>query len=107
MNKMPLSSRGEGDAPPSAGATGATRSLRLLLVLVLWLAALGGVRAAESPTRREWTVDGVVREALVYVPSGSRTQAAPVVTFIHSANHAFPPAAPALIVKFFKEHPLP
>jgi len=28
-----------------------------------------------------------------------------VVTFIHSGGHEFNPAAPALIVKFFKEHP--
>jgi polyhydroxybutyrate depolymerase len=30
---------------------------------------------------------------------------APVVTFIHPGGHEFNPAAPALIVKFFKEHP--
>jgi polyhydroxybutyrate depolymerase len=29
---------------------------------------------------------------------------APVVTFIHPGTHQFPVAAPALIVKFFKEH---
>lgn len=29
----------------------------------------------------------------------------PVVTFIHPGGHEFDPAAPALIVKFFKEHP--
>lgn len=29
----------------------------------------------------------------------------PVVTFIHPGAHEFKPAAPALIVKFFKEHP--
>lgn len=31
----------------------------------------------------------------------------PVVTFIHPGAHGFLPEAPALIVKFFKEHPLP
>lgn len=30
---------------------------------------------------------------------------APVVTFIHPGGHVVPPAAPALIVKFFQEHP--
>ena len=30
---------------------------------------------------------------------------APVVTFIHPGGHEFDPAAPALIVKFFKQHP--
>jgi polyhydroxybutyrate depolymerase len=32
---------------------------------------------------------------------------APVVTFIHPGGHQFPAEAPPLIVKFFKEHPLP
>lgn len=31
----------------------------------------------------------------------------PVVSFIHGGAHQFPPRAPALIVKFFKEHTLP
>ena len=35
-------------------------------------------------------------------PSKSGT---PVVTFIHAGGHELNPAAPALIVKFFKEHP--
>jgi polyhydroxybutyrate depolymerase len=30
---------------------------------------------------------------------------APVVTFIHTGGHVVPASAPALIVKFFKEHP--
>ncbi|TAN37767.1 MAG: esterase [Verrucomicrobia bacterium] len=32
---------------------------------------------------------------------------APVVTYIHPGGHQFPKEAPALIVKFFKEHALP
>ena len=32
---------------------------------------------------------------------------APVVTFIHSGTHQYPPAAPAIIVKFFKQYPQP
>ena len=32
---------------------------------------------------------------------------APVVTYIHPGTHTFPSEAPALIVKFFKEHALP
>ena len=31
----------------------------------------------------------------------------PVVTFIHPGTHKFPEVAPALIVKFFKEHTQP
>jgi len=32
---------------------------------------------------------------------------APLVTFIHPGTHQFPAAAPALIVKFFKQRSLP
>ena len=32
---------------------------------------------------------------------------APVVTFIHPGTHTYAPEAPALIVKFFKQHALP
>lgn len=32
---------------------------------------------------------------------------APVVTFIHPGTHTYPSEAPALIVKFFKQHALP
>jgi polyhydroxybutyrate depolymerase len=32
------------------------------------------------------------------------SKGAPVVTFIHGGTHAYPKEAPALIVKFFKEH---
>ncbi len=31
----------------------------------------------------------------------------PVVAFVHNGNHAFPEAAPPLIVRFFQEHQLP
>ncbi len=41
------------------------------------------------------------KECTLY-PSPNGT---PVVTFIHPGGHEFDPAAPALIVKFFKEHP--
>jgi polyhydroxybutyrate depolymerase len=34
-------------------------------------------------------------------PSATGT---PVVTLIHQGGHIVPPAAPALIVKFFKQH---
>jgi polyhydroxybutyrate depolymerase len=35
------------------------------------------------------------------------SQGAPVVTFIHHGAHGYPPEAPALIVKFFREHSRP
>ena len=39
--------------------------------------------AAEEPVRREWTVDGVAREALVSIPAPAATAPAPVVFIFH------------------------
>jgi polyhydroxybutyrate depolymerase len=52
---------------------------------VALLAGLGVVSldAASEPERREWTVDGVVREALVYVPPQAKSNAVPVVFVFH------------------------
>ena len=66
--------------------------LRVLLLVTLWLATVSTARAADGLARREWTVDGLVREALVYVPSNARTNARPVVFAFHghggTMNHA-------------------
>jgi polyhydroxybutyrate depolymerase len=35
------------------------------------------------------------------------SKSAPVVAFVHDGDHAYPREAPALLVKFFKEHALP
>ena len=40
-------------------------------------------RAADAPAQREWTVDGVVREALVYAAPRAKTEASPVVFAFH------------------------
>jgi polyhydroxybutyrate depolymerase len=60
-----------------------TRTTRKLLLLSLTFLAFPAVRAAEPPSRREWTVDGVVREALVYVPAQAKTEATPVIFAFH------------------------
>jgi polyhydroxybutyrate depolymerase len=60
-----------------------TLSIRLFLLLSLALASCVSASAAEEPTRREWTVDGVAREALVYSPASAKTNAAPVVFAFH------------------------
>ena len=39
--------------------------------------------AAEQPVRREWTVDGVVREALVHFSPQAKTDATPLVFAFH------------------------
>lgn len=52
---------------------------------VAFLAGLGlaSLAVAAEPERREWTVDGVVREALVYVPPQAKTNAVPAVFVFH------------------------
>jgi polyhydroxybutyrate depolymerase len=51
--------------------------------LFLLVAAPGVTRAADAPARREWTVDGAVRETLVYVPPHATTQPTPVIFAFH------------------------
>jgi len=55
--------------------------LQLPLILCLaWVTVAG--RAAEL-TPREWTIDGVKREALIYAPSSATTTPAPLVFVFH------------------------
>jgi polyhydroxybutyrate depolymerase len=57
---------------------------RLLpFVLVLWLAAVSVGSAADTLVRRQWTVDGVAREALIHLPPEARTNATPLVFAFH------------------------
>ena len=61
-------------------------SRSLLSLSSFCLAALlsaSAALAADTLARRQWTVDGVVREALVYAPPQARTNAAPVVFAFH------------------------
>jgi polyhydroxybutyrate depolymerase len=51
--------------------------------LNLLLLATSTLCAADTLTRREWTVDGVVREALVYAPAQAKTEATPVIFAFH------------------------
>ncbi|MEY2882093.1 MAG: hypothetical protein RLZZ15_4473 [Verrucomicrobiota bacterium] len=51
------------------------------LAALLLLAA--PLRAADAPARREWKIDGVAREALVYVPATAASQPTPVVFAFH------------------------
>ncbi|MDO8541332.1 MAG: prolyl oligopeptidase family serine peptidase [Opitutaceae bacterium] len=50
---------------------------------VFAVAMLVAVRAADAPERREWTVGGVAREALLHVPADAKTKPAPVVFVFH------------------------
>ena len=55
-----------------------SRSIAFLAAFALALSV-----AAAEPERREWTVDGVTREALVYVPPQAASNAVPVVFVFH------------------------
>ncbi len=55
-------------------------TLRCWLFLVLGIATL---HAADTPVPREWTVNGVTREALVYVPPHATTQPTPLLFSFH------------------------
>lgn len=62
-------------------------------VLAVWAFALS-VRAAEPAlAAREWTVDGVVRKALVWVPAKAAPAAAPVVFAFHGHGGTMASAA--------------
>jgi polyhydroxybutyrate depolymerase len=82
----------------------------LVLAFVISTTALRA--AAGQPTTRQWTVDGVTREAMVYVPDSARTkpttQPSPVIFFFHgrggrmqgAAKLAFEKAWPEAIVVY-------
>ena len=54
-----------------------------LFLTVLGMLELTAAGNAEELVRREWTVEGVTREALMHVPSGAAHQATPVVFVFH------------------------
>jgi polyhydroxybutyrate depolymerase len=54
--------------------------IRILILSFGWLTVL---HAAEVPALRTWQVDGVTREALVYVSPHAATQATPVIFAFH------------------------
>ncbi len=54
-----------------------------------------------APTGTAWDKD-----CTLYAPEKKGT-GAPFISFIHNGTHKYPTEAPALIVKFFKEHQLP
>jgi polyhydroxybutyrate depolymerase len=57
--------------------------VQFLFLLALGLAAVSGVWAADTLTRHDWTVDGVVRQALIYAPPQASTNTSPVVFAFH------------------------
>ncbi len=67
-------------------------SIPRLVAVALLAVTCSELHAADSLTRREWQVDGVVREALVYVPPKAGTATTPVIFAFHghggTMNHA-------------------
>lgn len=55
----------------------------LCIVSVLILMVRSGSAAENQPVRREWTVDGILREALIYVPPQAKYEATPIVFTFH------------------------
>jgi polyhydroxybutyrate depolymerase len=64
--------------------------LRFLFLALFAAAAVTSAApaATDAPSRREWTVDGVAREALVHVPASAKTTAAPVIFAFHGHGGA-------------------
>ena len=67
----------------SSGAEVQFRPLFTILLICFALLPFGSVRAADPLAHRQWTVDGVVREALIYVPRQAREKSAPIVFAFH------------------------
>ena len=57
--------------------------LPLLSLVVLGLLAAPRLSVAGEPGRREWTVDGLTREALVAGPADAKTKPTPVIFAFH------------------------
>lgn len=64
---------------------------RLLLALCFAISVSSLV--AEEPVRREWTVDGVVRQGLIAIPPKATTDATPVVFAFHGHGGSMQNAA--------------
>lgn len=89
------------------------RSFFLLVAAVMTALA---ARAADAPMRREWTVDGVTREALVRLPVAKGETLAPVVFVFHGHGGSMRSASrsqpvhelwPEAIVVFMQGLPTP
>ena len=64
-------------------ATAFCRPARTGLLLTLLFVGAGAAAAAAEPERREWAIEGVAREGLVYASPQAKTQLSPVVFVFH------------------------
>src|SRR5262245_52207597 len=68
--------------PSEKGAANGTLT-GLIFVCLAALLTAGPAHADDTLSRRQWTVGGVVREALVFAPARAKTNPAPVVFAFH------------------------
>ncbi len=57
--------------------------MRILSLFFLSMTLLPSLRAENALTPKQWTVDGVTRDALVSIPASATTQPAPVLFVFH------------------------
>lgn len=72
------------------------RPLRLILFLVLAGATAASGLAAAALSPREWSVDGVRRQALIHIPAGRSKTPAPVVFVFHGHGGSMAHASRAM-----------
>ncbi len=70
-----------------------TKITRIIVLLTTLTIFNPLANAEDSLTRREWTIDGVTREALIYIPATATTNAAPVVFAFHGHGGSMKNAA--------------
>jgi len=73
--------------------SGMTRFTLLCWQTILVLLFFSNITDAAELTRREWTVDGVVREALISVPEKAKSEPTPVVFGFHGHGGSMKNAA--------------
>ena len=66
---------------------------RACVIFVLLLSAGNAATAADNLSRQEWKVEGVAREAMVYVPGAAKTTPCPVVFAFHGHGGSMKQAA--------------
>ena len=92
-----------------------TRRAVLYLAVLLLTCFTAPLQAAQGPTTRQWTIDGVTRQALVYVPDSATTELTPLIFAFHGhsgtmqkfARLAFEKAWPQAIVVYPQGLPTP
>src|SRR5687768_13981889 len=70
-----------------------TRTYLIRIFSYLFVAGIVSSAAADTLNRREWDIDGVTREALVYIPPGAKANNSPLVFAFHGHGGSMQGAA--------------